>query len=326
MKFKHYFQFIGVIIFAFVLYKIDIGKSLEIAVKANIPIIILSFLVGIPVITLRNARWQSLLKSEGVNIKFTESLLVYFYAVFWGAITPAKLGEFVKILFLNKKHISWGKSAASVIFDRLFDITTILLFGITGLLLFFKDINKITYILIAMLGAITIIGIISFLNKKILKKILFNILKRLAVKQESITHSKIQDIAEKEIDDMFSSFNKPLALIIKSLFISFGAWFLYFFQLYLLSVALGLRINLAIAFAIAAIITALNLIPISISGIGTRDISLIFLFSQIGLKSAEAISFSILILLTFVINSLFGWLCGFFIEKDPLKVRPGDIS
>ncbi|MCR4283797.1 MAG: flippase-like domain-containing protein [Parcubacteria group bacterium] len=326
MTFKHYFQFIGLVIFAIVLYRIDINKSLEIALSANVFIIFLSLLLGIPAIILRNIRWQKLLKNEGVNIPFMESLFIYFYAVFWGAITPAKLGELVKILFLNKKHISWGKSAASVIFDRLFDMVTILLLGITGVLLFFKDINGITYVLTAMLGIIIIIILIFVLNKNILKKVLFKILKKLAKRQESITHSKIQDIAEKEIDDLFASFKKPTILIIQNLLITLVAWGFYFFQLYLLTVALNLKIDLLTAFLIAAIITSLNLIPISISGIGTRDISLIFLFSQIGLSSPEAISFSVLILFTFFVNSLFGWLCGFFIEKNPLKVRPSNVS
>lgn len=48
-----------------------------------------------------------------------------------------------------------------------------------------------------------------------------------------------------------------------------------------------------------AISNLISFIPISISGLGTRDATLIYLFSLIGLKPELAVSYAFLVFVTF---------------------------
>lgn len=312
---KNFVHFIGIgiFIFIFILFKIDINKSLEIIAKSNPLLIIIAIIAGIPPIILRNLRWQKFLKNEGIIIKFSETFLVYFYAIFWGSITPGKIGEFSKIIYLNKKGVSWGISTASVIFDRLFDIITILILGFLGLFIFFGDIKRLIHIFL-IIGAIILSFIfVLYFNKNFIKNILKKIISKLPIKNSL-------NVTDEVVDNIFNSFKKPSLILLSGTIISIAAWILYFFQLYILSKAIGINLTFILTSAIIAIITTLNLIPITISGIGTRDLTLVLLFSQIGLGKEEAISFSIMILLTFVAGGLFGWICGFFLRKHPLQV------
>ena len=50
-----------------------------------------------------------------------------------------------------------------------------------------------------------------------------------------------------------------------------------------------------------AISNLISFIPISISGLGTRDVTLIFLFSMISLKPELAVSYALLVFIAFFI-------------------------
>ena len=105
--------------------------------------------------------------------------------------------------------------------------------------------------------------------------------------------------------------------LVLATFMTFFGWVLYFLTMYLLALSIDINISflyLATCVSIAAVIT---LIPISIAGIGTRDVTLIILFSYLGLSKELAVSFSIMILFMYAVNGLIGlaaWL------KKPVSV------
>ncbi|PIR57677.1 MAG: hypothetical protein COU71_02855 [Parcubacteria group bacterium CG10_big_fil_rev_8_21_14_0_10_38_31] len=319
LSLKNIIRFIGIFIFIFILFKVNARESLYIIKGSNIFLIILALLVGTLPIFLRNLRWQKLLKSEGIIINFLETLLVYFNAIFWGSITPGKIGEFSKIIYLTKRGSPWGKATASVIFDRLFDITTIIILGALGVFIFFGGLKKLTHIFLIMSVILLAFILTMYFNKNFIKKILKKIIKKVSTR-------KNHNITEEEVDNLFNSFNKPTLILLSGTMISIFAWILYFLQIYILAKSIGIEITFILTSAIIAIITALNLIPITISGIGTRDVALILLFSQIGIRKEEALSFSLMILLTFVVGGLLGWICGFFLKKHPFQVGESSIS
>ena len=98
---------------------------------------------------------------------------------------------------------------------------------------------------------------------------------------------------------------------------TFLGWIIYILTMYLLVLSIDIHIPflyLATCVSIAAVIT---LIPITISGIGTRDATLIILFSYLGLSKEPAIAFSLTILFMYAVNGLIGlvaWL------KKPVSI------
>ena len=93
---------------------------------------------------------------------------------------------------------------------------------------------------------------------------------------------------------------------------------MYFTLMYLLSQLLEINISFLAVVACVSISLAVSLLPISIAGLGTRDITLVALFSTLGLSSEAAIAFSTLLLLLYFVNSLIcfpAWLV------HPLRMR-----
>lgn len=86
---------------------------------------------------LRFLKWDLFLRSVGVKINFTDSMLVFFSG-FSLLLTPGKLGgEAMKIHLLKKeKNIDAGKTTSVVVIDRVADVLGLAVLGAAGLLLF----------------------------------------------------------------------------------------------------------------------------------------------------------------------------------------------
>jgi uncharacterized protein (TIRG00374 family) len=81
-----------------------------------------------------------------------------------------------------------------------------------------------------------------------------------------------------------------------SVFIGIISWIPPFIYGYLLALSLGINIGLFFFILVIPVLSLLDLLPISISGIGTRDVALIFLFGLNGISAEQAVAFSLLYL------------------------------
>jgi len=97
--------------------------------------------------------------------------------------------------------------------------------------------------------------------------------------------------------------------IFKVSLITVLVWIIYFIQIFLLANALSISISFVYLSICAAIAGLITLIPISISGIGTRDITLIVLFSFLGINRESAVAISMLILFISILMALIGLAC-----------------
>ena len=90
---------------------------------------------------------------------------------------------------------------------------------------------------------------------------------------------------------------------------------MFFIQSYLIVMAMDLSINFITITFFMAISNLVSFIPISISGLGTRDATLIYLFSLIGLKAELAVIYAFLVFITFFVS-------GGFLGAVALWFRP----
>jgi hypothetical protein len=78
------------------------------------------------------------------------------------------------------------------------------------------------------------------------------------------------------------------------------------FQVYIISRALGIRLDLVFFFLFIPIITIISMIPVSINALGIREGAFIYLFGQVGVSLEAAFSISIMTFLISLIISGFG--------------------
>lgn len=308
--YKHWYIIIGIIIFLYIIfYLVDISEIKNIIIKSNIFLISLAFFLVIIMILLQSWRWNYLKKIQGLKYSLSDSFLIFCAGVFWGIITPGRLGDIIKIVYLQKDGSSVGKSAVSVIIDRLADLLFLLVIGYVSMFFFLNFFSK-QLVTISVLFALIIITGLLLQNKliKILLKKLFFVF--VPDKYQKSWHLNFQDFM---IDLKNYTFSNYLVIFLITIII----WIIYYLQMFFLIKSIGIS-NISFTYLIMAVTIAAvtTLIPISINGIGTRDATLLFLFSLVGISSEKTIAFSIMILFLLLVNGLIGFFCWL---KKPLN-------
>lgn len=307
-----YLRLLGVIILCYILLTIDLTRLLSTLLKLNIQLFIYAIFLNIPGVFLKSFRWNQLLKKQSIQYNLKDSFLVYLSSIYAGIITPGRLGEFVKALYLKSdKGVSLSKGMSSVFIDRLLDMYLLIILGIVGVwqLGIFGEVTNVSLILIITI----VLAPLILLNKRLMSRLLSSLYYLTIIKKVK------SNIAEK-FDDFYEAINQLINYkLIITVLLTCVSYLIFFIQCYLIAIALGISINFITIIFFMAISNLISFIPISISGLGTRDVTLIYLFSLIGLKAELAVSYAFLVFIIFyVCGGLMGAVAWWM---KPLKIK-----
>ena len=206
--------------------------------------------------------------------------------VLYGSITPGRLGEISKGYMLGKMKYSLSSSIVSAVLDRIVDIFFLLGFGLFGFFYFYKEFQIDVVLLVIVVGGIAAVSAL-LLNRRVRLKITTFIRKKIKDDDGDV----IQSLKEIKKDKM---------LVLSAL--SILAWVLYFCEIFLFSESLSIDVDVIFLVSAISASTIISILPISILGMGTRDATLIFLFSMKGIATEKTLALSFLILLMFGFN------------------------
>ena len=209
-----------------------------------------------------------------------------------GIVTPGRIGEIARLYYVRQETpISFYSAFKTIVSDRIFDFTMLGWFGLSGMLFYLKTFGDHPGLDYA-IGVLIVIVISYILVIKFLAIILHN--------------KKVSRLPV--IRFIYESF---LAVISKRSLtmwaITFVAYFMYFGFSWLIMIALHLTPSYIDVVFIMSIMSLSTIIPLSVAGFGTREATLVLLFSYYGLASETAISFS---LMHFTAFFLWGGLIG----------------
>jgi uncharacterized protein (TIRG00374 family) len=296
------------IVFAYLLYTIDLSQTYRLLRNVSEFYLLSVVLLFLVLIGIKAWRWQSIFRTQKIHSSYIGAFLAYLSSFVIGIVTPGRAGELIKVNYLINLGHSFGKSLFSVLLDRLLDIAFVLLVGCFGMLLFFSAFKShIIFVGCAALFALIIVILLG--RKKSIRRVTF----ALCVCNKFARF--IPDKVKEKITLVFSEMSKGVRHVnfaswsMASVY-TVSSWVVYYLQVYLLALSLKIGISFVQIVMFISAIGIMNLLPISISGIGVRDASLMFFFSQIGRSHEQAIAFSCLILfLTFIsaMISLAAW-------------------
>ena len=111
MKFlKKYSFLIGIIIFILIVARLDFRELIFVLSDINYFYLFLAIPFLIPMLVLKAYRWNYLKKTQGINYSFKESFLMYGSGMYLGILTPGRLGEISKIVFLKNRGSTTSSS------------------------------------------------------------------------------------------------------------------------------------------------------------------------------------------------------------------------
>ena len=287
MKWTRILPIIGLALFVYLIYTTGVRNLLDALKHINVSLFLLSLLFIPVIILLQTYKWQILLKQQGIQLPFMRVVIMQLKSVFYGVVTPGKIGSFIKIHYIKQasgKDV--GNSAQSVILDRFLDTITVFVMAFLGAVFIIHVTRETTIIFVAVLVLIALAFYI-ILNKRFMKFFLGIFFKVLISK-------KIKQTLQESFETFYHNIPQTKHLLFPFL-VNIVTWIIIYTAPFLIAYSLGITQIPYLAFiSMYAISTIISIIPITISGIGTREASLVGLFSIYNIPAELTIAMSLL--------------------------------
>lgn len=300
MKITKILPLIGVLIFIYLIYRIGLNEIIN-AFSFTKPIFFFaSFILIILVVLIQAYKWNNILKLQNYQIPFLTILKIQAISIFYGFITPAKAGALIRINYLKQiTKDSLVKCSSSTIIERIMDTGIVLFLAFLGLIFFMGTVtNQIYTFSIIFIAFLIISGI--FLKKKHTK----NLLKFF---HKFFLPRKYKEKAKHYFHEFYSNFPRRRDLIWPT-FLTFISWILCYTISYFIALSLGIDLPYHYVLLLFPISTIAGMLPISPSGLGVREATLIGLLASYGILAEQVIALS---LLSIVVSGIFPALAGF---------------
>ena len=295
---------LGIPAFAWILYTLDLKKLLDSLQSIDISYLIFVILIFFPVIFLKTLRWSTILKMRGIALPLSGLYSAYMSSFSAGGVTPGRFGEMLKFSYVKDAGYGLGVSLSSAFSDRLWDAVLLLFIGLIGLPFIYPlSSGQIAVNTVVILLLVLLIFVVT-LHKKSVYRLLSRLISRLIPeKQRKRLEGEGKDFFQTLLPKSPNEFFTLLSVTLLS-------WLAYFYRFFVLAIALGMSIDFISLSLILSITALLTLLPISVSGVGTRDAALILLLKPFGINSEEAVALSLAILAIFMIDIFIGYVVG----------------
>ena len=276
----------------FIFGKIDLSKSWEIALHANLWFLGSAIVLFLSSTLLNAYRWQLLANAVGLRKPFFKLVQFCFVGLFFNLFLPSTVGgDFSRCYYLSKGTGRYGGALYSVLADRAVGIAVLFMFATLGLLLGPGG-SEMAWALKApiFLGTIGIFGVVPFMPK---------LTKRILGEQNWIT-KKFNDSTAKVYwrDKNLIAVSLGLSVLMQVVLVTVHI---------LIGYALGLTtIPLWYYFVFYPSVAVLGFITPSFNGIGIREWAYTYFLTMSGIDRSHALTYAIMWLGLTTFTSLFG--------------------
>lgn len=277
---------------------IDFRNLIRLILQARLVYLVLAFTLFLFVYVLALVRWRMLLETVELKIPFKRTCSAYFLSLFVNLFFPSTIGgDLARSVDLAIHTKRKEDVAATVFLDRLSGYFGLIIICTISLLLGYRFIRLASiYLCIGIIFVLFLLIVLILFNRAIFERI-NSFFKR---------ESKICRLL-KEIHFKIYTFRKKPKIVIYNLVLS------VFIQLfgpiicYILAIAFGKNLSLIYFLVIIPVVGTIAMLPISIGGLGVRDLSMVYFFSQIDISLKDTVfAISLLSFFFVVLTGLFG--------------------
>lgn len=263
----------------FLFYFVKPNQILQALGQANLFWVLLALLIFPINLSLQFLRWKSLVVIGNKNVPDSEIIKSIFYSFSYSIFTPARLGEIGRAFHISNSKK--GDLIALAFYEKIFAFCSLLLFVLLSLVFF----ESHFYIFGLFILALIIVEL-----KRIIKLIPY--------------FRKYEQIIQK-------------VNILKISLISVTLVFVYIFQFYLILNAFK-NVPFFHSIFMISLVIFFNSLPITLSGLGIRELLSVYFFKVLEISPASAASAAFLI---FCINILIPTFIGFVLHLIPKKIK-----
>jgi uncharacterized protein (TIRG00374 family) len=255
-------------------------------------------------------RWWVICQRLGMGVAFKELFQVYYISWFLSIIPLAAISPISKLIYLKDEGKPTDITAVSITLDKLFDIIGLMFFSLFGIVYFPQSFIKDLHLWVYFAGMAFLVLVILVFGSRIWK-----ILKELLRRYSNQKLQKLGSGLELYLTKFWSEFDMKLFSLLLGISITIGL--LRSLILYLLAISLNIHVSFGLIIACRALFGIVNIIPITVSGLGTRDAILLPALSLSGVSKEFALALGFVAFLWTLISKISGII---FWVKRPLPL------
>jgi len=296
------------LLFLYIFRKVDFHQFGVTLRNARMNVLVLSFLVLWIGHYMCIIRWRMLMRPLMPALSLTNLFGIYCIGLFFNLTFPTVVGgDVVKMYYAGKPSKSYAQSFAATFLDRDVGMLAMMIIACIGILVHPVAIPGVPVSLIVW-GAFAafVFGNIAIFTP-FWHRHLTALLHRLHL---SRTAARVDSISS-----AFQIMGRHRLVLLVSLLISLLN------QLLVISVtwimALGLHINLSLLYylVLVPVITLIQMIPISLNGMGLREYAFMSLFSALGVRSESCIALGLISSIVLILSSFPGGIVYIFFKN-----------
>ncbi|MBX0329285.1 flippase-like domain-containing protein [Oscillochloris sp. ZM17-4] len=279
--------------------------------------IALSLLLMPPFVIIKSWRWARILREMGLQIDMPTAVALYTVGLFYGATTPGQAGDLLKAVYLRDRGQPLAPAMLSVVLDRLFDLLVMAALAVLGIFALGQ--------LLPSRGLQTALVVAMGLGLAVLTVLLV----AHAPRQWALTVAlpRLAPSLKASLDRWNSELGRlslrPSLLAALGL-ASLGSAGFTFVRLWLLFLSLGLSaVPLYVVVGVSALIAVLQVLPISVGGMGVREVVLIPVLASYSYSAEQAITLSALFLLLNIEHIVVGFIVSFWYPLGAMQPGAG---
>ncbi len=299
---------VTVILFGYVFEKIDFHQFGATLKNARLDILLAGFLVIWIAHYICIYRWRMLMRPLMPILSLTQLFGIYCIGLFFNLTFPTAVGgDVVKMYYAGKPSKAYAQSFAATFLDRDAGMLAMMMIACVAIIIHPVALPGIHVPLIIWgVSALFVAGNIAvfapYFHRKLTDFLHWMRLAKIAKKVDTISGA-------------FQIMGKHQGVLLSSLLISFVNQLLVIAVTWIM--ALGLRLNISFPWFLIFIpvITLVQMIPISVGGMGLRESAFMSLFGAIGVAPASCLALGLLSSIVIILSSLPGGIVYMFFRN-----------
>ena len=282
---------VGLAVFVWIVRGTGVNRILETYRQIDARRLVIFPLFTVFILAVRGYRWWLLLRLVGIPYSRWRSTVVWAIGFFAASITPGKVGDAVRALYVSRETgRGFGESFLTVFMDRLMDLVTVLVFGVATIFIFssrYMDMPSLWVIIAAALALLALVYLV--LHGGLMRKLAGPVFRILTpTKYRSQLSAEVQGFY-----DALGLYARHWKVTAYAAVLTLVFWVGIVVLAFTVAQTLGIGVSFGYVALIMPMVTLVEIIPVSVSGIGTREATVIFFFSAVGIGSAQAVAFSV---------------------------------
>jgi hypothetical protein len=304
-------RLVGPALLVLVVWRLDDKAALwRSLMDADALLLAAAVLLNVPVVHLKVVRWRELLHGRGYRFALGRSYAAVLSSLYLGMLTPGRVGDVIRVQSVKREiQVPYAEGLAVTVMDRFCDLYVLAAVVALGTVHFATALDSnLVYV---SWGAVAIATLAPSL---FLFKGPAELLGRALGRLSDRWHTSLSALLEA----LRSLIGKAVMVAIPLTAVSFAINYL---QGWLIARAIGIELSFVDVASLLATTSLLGLMPISVSGVGVRELFLALVFPALGLVAAQGVAFGLLVFFCNYIAIVLAGFVAWQVSPPPFDVR-----